>query len=109
MTTDTVLRKLCQSPQTNLRCIFERTQIQLDWIFCEFSQTQTYWMFVNARRTNLQEALLKPTDPNLRDPDFRDTFECRQTQIHSILVNSSRSSYTSLSANIHKPKFGKTL
>jgi len=111
MTTDTVFRKLCQSPQTNLRRIFERTQIQLDRIFCEFSQTHMYWIFVNARRKNLQEALLKTIDPYLRElvnatrpwfsghfwmlinPKSQHTCELQQIQLYKPLCKYSQNQF----------------
>jgi len=57
--------------------------------------------FVTAYRSKFKRIVIATR------PRFSGYFLCWQSQIHGIFVNDSKSSYTGLSANIHRQKFGE--
>jgi hypothetical protein len=111
-----IKRTLSKPADTTLRYICERTQIRLDWIFCEFSQTQMYSIFVNAHRTQFTGCSVKTYRSKCNRPrDFHQTQISEKKNFNTdkskftAYVNANKSSSTGLLANIRRLKFKESL
>jgi hypothetical protein len=82
-------RNSSKPADTNLQCICERTQIQLDWILCELSQTQMYAIFVNIHRSQFTERSVRTHRSRFNRP-----YVCHQRQISEKFLNTDKPKFT---------------